>query len=133
MAKKKKVLVVDDELNIRLLVKAMLGNNYDVLEAGDGYEAVIKARKEKPDLILLDIMMPGKDGFTTCNELKSSKSTRGIPVVMLTALQHKLSEKLALSLNADGYIRKPFTSQDILNALGTAPPLKARTEKVPVP
>jgi CheY-like chemotaxis protein len=130
MAEKKKVLVVDDELSIRLLVRIMLGNNYDVLEASNGDEALIKAREEKPDLILLDILMPGKDGFTTCNELKSSKSTRGIPVVMLTALQHKLNEKLALSLRADGYIRKPFTPQDILNALENTLPLKARTGKV---
>ena len=133
MAQKKKVLVVDDELNIRLLVKIMLGNSYDVLEACNGDEALVKAREEKPDLILLDIMMPGKDGFTTCNELKSSKATRGIPVVMLTALQHKLNEKLALSLNADGYIRKPFTSRDILNALDSTLPVKARTGKARVP
>ena len=133
MAERKKVLVVDDELNIRLLVRIMLGNNYDVLEASNGDEALIKAREEKPDLILLDIMMPGKDGFTTCNELKSSKATRDIPVVMLTALQHQLNEKLALSLNADGYIRKPFTSRDILTALDNTLPLKARTEKAPVP
>lgn len=133
MAEKKKVLVVDDELNIRLLIRIILGNSYDVLEASNGDEALIKAREEKPDLILLDIMMPGKDGFTTCNELKSSKSTRGIPVVMLTALQHQLNEKLALSLNADGYIRKPFTSRDILNVLDNMLLPKARTEKVPLP
>ena len=133
MAEKKKVLVVDDELNIRLLVKIILGNSYDVLEASNGDEALIKAQEEKPDLILLDIMMPGKDGFTTCNELKSSKATRGIPVVMLTALQHQLNEKLALSLNADGYIRKPFTSRDILNALDSMLLSEARTEKVPLP
>ena len=133
MAEKKKVLVVDDELNIRLLVKIIFGNSYDVLEASNGDEALIKAQEEKPDLILLDIMMPGKDGFTTCNELKSSKATRGIPVVMLTALQHQLNEKLALSLRADGYIRKPFTSRDILNALDSMLLSKARTEKVPLP
>jgi len=133
MAEKKKVLVVDDELNIRLLVKIILGDSYDVLEARNGDEALIKAGEEKPDLILLDIMMPGKDGFTTCNELKSSKATRGIPVVMLTALQYHLNEKLALSLNADGYIRKPFTSRDILTALDNMLPPKAPTEKVPLP
>ena len=133
MAEKKKVLVVDDELNIRLLVKIIIGNDYDVLEASNGDEALIKAQEEKPDLIFLDIMMPGKDGFTTCNELKSSKATRDIPVVMLTALQHQLNEKLALSLNADGYIRKPFTSRDILNALDSMLLSEARTEKVLLP
>lgn len=120
MAKKQKILVVDDESNIRLLVKNMLGNRYNVVEAGDGDEAMTQAEKEKPDLILLDILMPGKDGFTTCNQLKANKATKGIPVVMVTALQHKLDEKLALSLNADGYMRKPFTSDELLNAVRSA-------------
>ena len=120
MAKKKKILVVDDESNIRLLVKNMLGTRYDVIEAGDGDEAVTQAQKEKPDLVLLDILMPGKDGFTTCNQLKANKATKDIPVVMVTALQHKLDEKLALSLKADGYMRKPFTSEDLFTAIDTA-------------
>ena len=120
MAKKKKILVVDDESNIRLLVKNMIGTRYDVIEAADGDEAVTKAQKEKPDLVLLDILMPGKDGFTTCNQLKAGKGTKDIPVVMVTALQHKLDEKLALSLKADGYMRKPFTSEDLLAAIRAA-------------
>ncbi len=120
MAKKKKILVVDDESNIRLLVKNMIGTRYDVIEAGDGDAAVTKAQGEKPDLVLLDILMPGKDGFTTCNQLKANKATKDIPVVMVTALQHKLDEKLALSLKADGYMRKPFTSEDLLAAIRAA-------------
>lgn len=120
MAKKKKILVVDDEPNIRLLVKNMLGNRYNVVEAGDGNEAVTQAQEEKPDVVLLDILMPGKDGFTTCNQLKANKATKDIPVVMVTALQHKLDEKLALSLKADGYLRKPFTSEDLLAAIRSA-------------
>ncbi|MBA7506861.1 Alkaline phosphatase synthesis transcriptional regulatory protein PhoP [subsurface metagenome] len=127
MAKKKKILVVDDEPNIRLLVKNMLGNRYNVVEAGDGNEAVTKAQEEKPDVVLLDILMPGKDGFTTCNQLKANKATKDIPVVMVTALQHKLDEKLALSLKADGYMRKPFTSEDLLNAIHSV--LSAKHQK----
>jgi len=127
MAKKKKILVVDDEPNIRLLVKNMLGNRYDVVEAGDGNEAVTKAQEEKPDVVLLDILMPGKDGFTTCNQLKANKATKDIPVVMVTALQHKLDEKLALSLKADGYMRKPFTSEDLLNTIRSV--LSAKRQK----
>jgi len=127
MAKKKKILVVDDEPNIRLLVKNMIGDRYNVIEAGDGNEAVTQAEKEKPDLVLLDILMPGKDGFTTCNQLKANKATKDIPVVMVTALQHKLDEKLALSLKADGYMRKPFTSDDLLNAIRSV--LSAKRQK----
>ncbi len=127
MAKKKKILVVDDEPNIRLLVKNMVGNRYNVIEAGNGNEAITKAQEEKPDVVLLDILMPGKDGFTTCNQLKANKATKDIPVVMVTALQHKLDEKLALSLKADGYMRKPFTSDDLLNAIRSV--LSAKRQK----
>jgi DNA-binding response OmpR family regulator len=130
MAKKKKILVVDDESNIRLLVKNMIGHYYDVLEASDGDEALIKARRETPDLILLDILMPKKDGFSTCHELKSDKATETIPVVMVTALQYEMDEKLALSLRADGYIRKPFASQDLLNTIDNMLSAKHQKDKV---
>jgi len=130
IAKKKKILVVDDESNIRLLVKNIIGHYYDVLEAGDGDAAIIKAQKETPDLILLDILMPKKDGFTTCNELKSNKATEAIPVIMVTALQYEMDEKLALSLRADAYIRKPFASQDLLDMIDNILSSKQRKRKV---
>jgi two-component system alkaline phosphatase synthesis response regulator PhoP len=130
IAKKKKILVVDDESNIRLLVKNMIGHYYDVLEAGDGDEALIKARQETPDLILLDILMPKKDGFSTCHELKSNKATETIPVVMVTALQYEMDEKLALSLRADAYVRKPFASQDLLDTIDNILSAKHQKRKV---
>jgi CheY-like chemotaxis protein len=114
MAKKQKILIVDDEQNIRKLVKASLEADYTVLEAADGKQALDKARVETPDLILLDIMMPEMDGYTTCSALKSDPITKEIPVVMLTAVQYELNEKLAEQLGAIGYIRKPFTRQELL-------------------
>ncbi len=130
IAKKKKILVVDDESNIRLLIKNMIGHYYDVVEAGNGDEAIIKAREETPDLILLDILMPKKDGFTTCHELKSNEATKAIPVIMVTALQYEMDEKLALSLRADAYIRKPFASQDLLDMIDNILSAKHRKRKV---
>lgn len=114
MAKKQKILIVDDEQNIRKLVKASLETGYTVIEAVDGKQALDKARAEKPDLILLDIMMPGMDGYATCSALKSIPITKEIPVVMLTAVQYELNEKLAKQVGAIGYIRKPFTRQELL-------------------
>jgi len=120
MGKKEKILVVDDEQNIRTLIKASLSEDYLVLEAADGDEALNKTRTEKPNLVLLDIMMPKMDGYTTCKALRSDPHTKGIPVIMLTAIQYELNEKLAKELGAVGYIRKPFTRQELLVAVGNA-------------
>lgn len=114
---KKKVLVVDDEGSVRNLIRRVLGKKYVVLEAKDGQEAVSMALNEKPDLILLDIMMPGMDGYTACYNIKKEPMTRAIPVVMLTALALELNVKLGKDLGADGYITKPFNSQDLLGGI----------------
>ena len=84
---KKKVLVADDEVYIRLLARSLLSRDYTILEASDGEEAVAMARAQSPDLILMDVMMPKLDGVGACYILKSYSETKGIPVVMLTALQ----------------------------------------------
>lgn len=82
----KKVLIADDELSVRLLVKRLLSREYTVLEANDGEEAVNVASNQKPDLILMDILMPKMDGLTACHTLKRGQATKEIPVVMLTAV-----------------------------------------------
>jgi len=115
----KKILIADDEASIRLLVKRLLGNNYIVLEASDGEEAVNMAYNQKPDLILMDILMPKMDGFSACYALKTDRATREIPVVMLTAIGYDLNKKLGQEImGADGYITKPFSRQDLLDAIG---------------
>jgi two-component system alkaline phosphatase synthesis response regulator PhoP len=111
--RKRKILVVDDVPFVRVLVKRFLGKDYKVIEAGDGVEAVDIAQDQKPDLILMDIMMPRMDGYTSCYKIKSDPSTRGIPVVMLTAVGYELNVKLSKDMGADGYITKPFTSEDL--------------------
>jgi len=113
----KKILIVDDEPSVRALVKKLLGKGYVVLEANDGEEAVNMAFNQKPDLILMDILMPKMDGYTACNKVKKDPLTRAIPVVMLTAVDHELNVKLSQEMGANGYITKPFTPRDLLAAV----------------
>ncbi len=113
----KKVLIVDDEENIRCLVSSMLARKYIVLEAKDGEEAVHMAHSHKPDLILMDIMMPNTDGYTACHTIKQDPTAKAIPIVMLTVLRHALNMNLAKEIGADGYITKPFSLQDLLGTI----------------
>jgi putative two-component system response regulator len=102
------VLVVDDtEANIDILVES-LGDDYDVRVAMDGQSALDQVAEEAPDLILLDIMMPGMDGYEVCGRLKGMDKTRGIPVIFLTAMTEAQNEAKGLGLGAVDYITKPF-------------------------
>jgi two-component system alkaline phosphatase synthesis response regulator PhoP len=95
----------------------MLEKDYIVLEATDGKEAVDIAKGERPDIILMDLMMPRLDGFTACSEIKTDQTTKVIPVVMLTAVGHELNKKYAVEMGADGYLTKPFTTQDLIDVI----------------
>lgn len=114
---RKRILVVDDEPNIRLLLTRMLSNDYTILEATDGQEAIDLARDLKPDLILMDLLMPRMDGYTACSIIKTDPTTRGIPVVMLTAVGFELNKQLAERVGASGYITKPFALSDIIKTI----------------
>jgi len=114
MLEKKKILIVDDEESIRLLVRSVLSNDYVVIEAADGQEAVEAAQNREPALILMDILMPKKDGLEACHEIKTNPATKAIPVVMLTAINQELDRKLSADLGADEYITKPFSPQALL-------------------
>lgn len=116
---KKKVLIVDDEPSVRRLVSEILSKSYSVLEAQNGELAVYMAHTQKPDLILMDLMMPMMDGFTACCAIKKDQTTKEIPVVILTATGFELNKKLSKDVaGADGYITKPFSSQELLGAVG---------------
>jgi CheY-like chemotaxis protein len=104
----RRVLIADDEDNIRRLVASILGKDYLVLKAADGQEALDSARFHQPDLILMDIMMPRMDGYSACAALKKDPQTAHIPVVMLTGVGHELNKVLAEQMGADDYITKPF-------------------------
>ena len=113
-----RILVVDDEQNIRLLVRKFLTDKFTVLEAIDGEEAVEMARKHRPSLILMDILMPKMGGYDACSMIKNDQSTKRIPVFMLTGLGFELNKKFAEAVGADGYITKPFTSEQLLDTIG---------------
>jgi two-component system alkaline phosphatase synthesis response regulator PhoP len=116
--KKGTILIVDDEPNIRLLVGNLLGGDYDVLEASNGVEALHIARRQSPDLILMDIMMPNMDGYSACYAIKNDDLTSKIPVVMVTAVGQELNRMFAQQVGADGYITKPFQAKDLLDTIG---------------
>jgi two-component system alkaline phosphatase synthesis response regulator PhoP len=113
-ADRKKILIVDDEPSVRRLLRTLLKKNFTVVEAEDGEQAVATACVEKPDLILMDIMMPKMDGYTSCYALKKGPTTRSIPILMLTAVDLRLNLELSKEIGADGYITKPFNSKDLL-------------------
>jgi DNA-binding response OmpR family regulator len=105
----KKILIVDDEQFILMaLTDAVENEGFVCLTASDGEEALAVARREKPDLILLDIMMPKKDGFEVCKELKSDPETKHIPVVMLSAKSQAVDIEKGKQVGADDYVTKPF-------------------------
>jgi two-component system alkaline phosphatase synthesis response regulator PhoP len=115
---KKRVLIVDDEPAVRRLVHQMLSKDYTVFEAQNGEEAVNIARSQQPDVILMDMLMPKMDGLTACYVIKTSRATKAIPVVMLTAIGYELNKKLSQDvMGADGYITKPFTREALLQAI----------------
>ncbi len=111
----RKILIADDQAYIRLLVKSALGTDYTVLEASDGEEAVDIARRQKPDIILMDIMMPKLDGIGACYILKSDINTRAIPVIMVSVRTDQLDQDYSKEMGADDYITKPFTIQALLD------------------
>jgi len=110
-----KILVVDDEEPIRSLAQMILTREgYDVVTASNGVEAIQKAEVEKPDLVLLDVVMPGMSGLEVCSVLKTETIARFVPVVMFTVLGRDVDHRLAEESGCDGYFVKPFTPEDLL-------------------
>ncbi|MDD5082033.1 MAG: response regulator [Dehalococcoidales bacterium] len=114
---KKKILIADDETNIRSLLRDLLDSEYTILEANNGDEAIRMAQGQNPDLILMDIMMPKTDGYTACSIIKTDQTTNKIPIVMLSGIGYDLNKKLAREIGAEGYISKPFSLQDLRDTI----------------
>ena len=109
------ILVVDDEEHIAELISYNLtSNGYKVITANNGNDAVKLAVEEKPNLILLDLMIPGKDGYDVCKDVRSNSEIRNTPIIMLTAKSEELDKILGLELGADDYITKPFSVRELL-------------------
>ena len=117
VATKKKVLIVDDEPNVRRLSHTMLSKTFDVVEAEDGRQAVEITNAQKPDVILMDMMMPKMDGLTACHVISNDPATKSIPVIMVTAIGFELNIKLSEQMGAAGYVTKPFSPQNLLNTI----------------
>jgi CheY-like chemotaxis protein len=111
-----KILLADDEPAVRRLVTATLADEsrYRILEASNGVEALAVARAEQPALVLLDVNMPDMDGFEVCRALKSDPATRGIVVVMLTAMAQAVDRERGQAVGADGFFTKPFSPLALL-------------------
>jgi CheY-like chemotaxis protein len=118
MSGPKRILIADDEEMVRSLVRRLLGKTYRIIEADNGEEAVKVAVNQKPDLILMDILMPKMDGLTACYAIKRNQATKTIPIIMLTAVDYDLNRKLSQDvMGAEGYITKPFESQSLMKMI----------------
>ncbi|HRK31298.1 MAG TPA: response regulator transcription factor [Tepidisphaeraceae bacterium] len=117
---KKRVLVVDDEQDIVELIRFNLERNgYEVFTAADGNAALELARKQVPDLVVLDLMLPGIDGTEVARRLKAEPATSGVPIVMLTAKSEETDVVVGLTLGADDYVTKPFSIKILLARLNS--------------
>lgn len=118
---KKKILFVEDEAELIMLMKTRLeANGYEVVSAMDGEEGLKKVYEEKPDLVLLDLIMPKMNGLEVCRRLKNDPATKDIPVLVVTAAGLKDLDEQCKSACADGYVKKPYDPQELLNKIKSA-------------
>ena len=115
---KKRILLVEDEADmVYALTLQLEAINCEVLSAADGQTGLDMARKEKPDLIILDLMLPKMDGYKICRMLKFDEKYKKIPIIMFTARAQDKDKKLGQEVGADAYITKPFDSKDLLDKI----------------
>ncbi|MDP9241901.1 MAG: response regulator [Actinomycetota bacterium] len=113
-----RTLVVDDDPDVRLVCRVALTSfGHEVLVARDGEEGLAAALQERPDVIVLDIMMPRKDGLSLLRDLRSDDSTRDLPVILLSALAASADQLRGYEAGADGYLTKPFSPDDLNGAI----------------
>lgn len=117
MAEKVVLVVEDNDLNMKLIRSLLILGKYRVLEAGNAEDGLILARQSQPDLILMDIQLPGMDGLAATRVLKEDSSLRGVPVLALTAHAMAGDEQKALEAGCDGYIAKPVDTRNFLKTL----------------
>ncbi|MBI3988138.1 MAG: response regulator [candidate division NC10 bacterium] len=117
MAKQTVLIVEDDPFSRELVVDLLGAEGYQVLQATDGIGLVERVKREWPDLILLDIQLPGIDGFTLARQLKADPETRGIPLFALTAYARPEDQAEALEAGYDGYLSKPLDTKALLHTI----------------
>lgn len=119
LSNKSKILIADDEESLRVLLKAVLRSeeNFEIDEAVDGDEALIKIKKNKPNIAILDVMMPGLSGFELCETIKSDEELKEIKIIILTAKGQDSDKEWANSVGADYFFAKPFSPLELLDLL----------------
>ncbi|MFA6414349.1 MAG: response regulator, partial [Syntrophales bacterium] len=126
-----RILCVDDEVqNLALLSAVLMPEGYEVIEANNGEEALKKIRTEQIDIVLLDVMMPGMDGFEVCKEIKGDKKYRNIPVVMITALAAKADRIKSIEAGAEEFLAKPFDQTEVLARINMLLKVKDLNDKL---
>lgn len=127
---KETILIVEDEKDIvRMLEYNLKKDGYSTLSARNGEDAIDEAKKSHPDLILLDLMLPGVDGLEVCKTLKSERKTSSIPIIMLTAKSQESDKVVGLELGADDYVTKPFSPRELVARIKAV--LRRGKEKLP--
>ena len=115
---KGKILVVDDEIYIVHILDFSLGmEGYEVITALDGEQALERMKTERPDLVVLDIMMPKLDGYEVCRAVKSNPATKNVPVILLSAKGRNVDQKMGFDVGADDYITKPFSPRKLVERI----------------
>ena len=114
----KKILLVDDEEDLVEAVSFRLtSQGYDVITAYDGGQALEKAKKERPDLIILDLMLPGMNGYEVCAHLKADAQYAAIPIILFTARAQESDREMGFKAGANGYLTKPFDSEMLMTTI----------------
>lgn len=132
MPERARILLVDDEPSVVRMIQKRLDNaGYEVLVAMDGEEGFRKAKEDKPDLIILDLMLPKLNGYEICLMLKKDSRYKKIPIVMFSAKAQPKDVEQGLECGADAYVRKPFRAEELLNQIRALiqPPLSAKRSK----
>ena len=112
------LIVEDDPKTLRTIRDLLQVSGYSTVEATDGKQGVELSIIRKPDLILMDVMMPVMDGYAACHAIKLDEVTKEIPIIMLTSLGYELNEELSKNMGANAYITKPFEHQELLDIIG---------------
>ncbi len=120
MAPAKILLIDDDKDQLRLLDAKLTASGYDVVSASDGLAAVMVAQREKPNVIILDILLPGAGGFVVMNRLKSLKPLADVPIIILTVTVARANKQRALEAGAHAFLEKPVDDDVLLAAIGNA-------------
>ena len=112
--KRKKILIVDDAETVLLMERMILNREYDLVTARDGREAVAKASAERPDLILMDIVMPEMNGFEACRKIREQENTSDIPVILVTTRGEPANVETGFQSGCSDYVTKPINSVELL-------------------